>query len=367
MKARTVTSLREFDAIAPLWRDVLDESGDRSPYLSHDWFATCWRGAGPNRRREVTILEDSAGPVALFPLVRWRATRHGVPVRVLSFLDTPDAPLNDFVIARGRDEAIEHFVTALVTRTDWDVLSLARIPAHSATLKALEAAATVLQSRITERETTPYLDVRGRWEDYLAERGPAFETSQERIQARLHDAGHVTVDEYRDLDPDGPVFAELMDLSRHLWKVPTRVAVLTSRGMPRFFRELTPRLAANGWLRVWMLRLDGRPVATEYQLVVGDTVYALRGDGDPTVTDLQPWCALTARIVNACFERRSIRHYHMGHPGMTHKFDWATNLNETVTFEAYAPTRYGRVLHGLEAHLMPLARQLRRRMGREQG
>lgn len=366
MKTRVVTSLREFDALAPLWREVLEERGERSPFVSHDWFATCWRGAGPNRHREVTILEDSAGPVALFPLVRWRATRHGLPVRVLGFLDMPDAPFNEFVVARGLDEAIERFVASLAARGDWDVLSLAKIPAHSAMLKTLEAAAADLSCRTIEHEARPYLAVRGRWHDYLAERGPAFAATQDGIRARLHQTGHVTIDEHRDVDPDGPVFAELMDVSRHLWKEPTRVAVLTSRGMPRFFRELTPRLVANGWLRVWMLRLDGRPVASEYQLAVGDTVYALRGDGDPAAAELQPGRALTERIVRSVFDRGSIRHYHMGHPGMTHKFDWATGVNETVTFEVYAPQRYGRVLHGLEVRLMPLARQLRGRGAREQ-
>jgi CelD/BcsL family acetyltransferase involved in cellulose biosynthesis len=365
VKSRVITSLREFDALAPLWRDMVEESGQRSPFLSHDWFATCWRGAGPNRQREVTILEDSAGPIATFPMVRWRTTRHGVPVRLLGFLDTPDAPFNDVLVVRGVEEALEHFAGALRARRDWDVLTLAKLRADSVTLKAVEAAVGPhMPVRTIEAETLPYLAVRGRFEDYLADRGATFVAEQARLRAQLEAAGRVTIEEHRGLDPDGPLFGELMDLSRHRWKVPKRVAVLTARGMPRFFRDLTQRLVARDWLSVWMLRLDGRLVAAEYDVVAGDSVYAVRSDADESVARLEPWCVLTGAIVRALFERGTVRHYHMGHPGMTHKFDWATAANDTLTLEAYAPTRYGRFLHGLEVHVMPVARRLRRSVRR---
>ena len=39
MRVRLATSLREFDALAPVWRELTRESGQTSPFLSHDWFA----------------------------------------------------------------------------------------------------------------------------------------------------------------------------------------------------------------------------------------------------------------------------------------------------------------------------------------
>ena len=67
MVVRCVTSLREFDALGPAWHAVAQAGGQDSPFLSHDWFACCWRTAGPDRRREVWVLEDAAGP--------WRSCR----------------------------------------------------------------------------------------------------------------------------------------------------------------------------------------------------------------------------------------------------------------------------------------------------
>jgi hypothetical protein len=43
-----VTTLREFDALAPVWREVTLAGKQTSPFLSLDWFACCWRTAGPS-------------------------------------------------------------------------------------------------------------------------------------------------------------------------------------------------------------------------------------------------------------------------------------------------------------------------------
>ena len=49
-------------------------------------------------------------------------------------------------------------------------------------------------------------------------------------------------------------------------------------GMPEFFRGLTARASARGWLRLWLMRLDGRPVASEFQLEADGRVHASQGE-----------------------------------------------------------------------------------------
>ena len=51
---------------------------DHSPLLSHDWFACCWRTAGPERKREAWVFEDDAGP--LLPGAALVGARLGVRV-----------------------------------------------------------------------------------------------------------------------------------------------------------------------------------------------------------------------------------------------------------------------------------------------
>src|SRR5207247_356387 len=86
MKTRRITDRAEFDALAPVWAAVAAESGQTSPFHSHDWFASCWNVATPDRQPEVIVVEDAGGPMGLVPLVRWKGDLHGAPARFVGLL-----------------------------------------------------------------------------------------------------------------------------------------------------------------------------------------------------------------------------------------------------------------------------------------
>ncbi|MGH7278662.1 MAG: GNAT family N-acetyltransferase, partial [Candidatus Rokuibacteriota bacterium] len=226
-----MTSLREFDALAPAWRDVTAASGQTSPFLSHDWFACCWRTAGPNRRREVLVLEDTAGPVAFFPLVYTKTRLHGLHVRSLAFLASPDTPFADFPIAGDVDEAIARLLDALRARRDWDLLRLPKLRAHSPIVKALGSALSgAFPWRNAGRTVSPHIALTGSWDDFLREKSQRFRKTCRNVDNRLQRAGTIAIEEHRDVDPAGRLFAELMEVSRQSWKAPEGVAMTTMQG-----------------------------------------------------------------------------------------------------------------------------------------
>ncbi len=363
MKVRLVTSLREFDALAPIWREVTETGGQTSPFLSHDWFACCWRTAGPKRQREGWIIEDAAGPVGLIPLVRWKSHVRGLPVRMMGFLDSPDTPFTDFPVAGPVDAVIRTFLESLRARRDWDVFTLPKLPVHSSTLKALETSlARQFPWRVARREQSPYLTIQGSWEEFLRSKTQRFRKTCRNIENRLRQGREVVVEEYQQVDPDDPVFAEVLGVSRQSWKAAPALAMATMEGMPRFFRELTRRASEKGWLHLWILRLDGRAVATEYQIGENGRLYALRADFDHAIANLSPGSYLNLRIIRSLFERRGVYEYNMGTGTNPYKLRWATGTHETQTLQVYAPTMYGRLLHAIETRLVPFARQWRARV-----
>lgn len=360
MKIRVVTSTHDFDALAPLWRDIAQERNDASPFSSHDWFACCWRTARPRRAPEVTVIEDGAGPFALFPLVRHRASVRGLPARVLTFLDSPDTAFAEFPVARDLDMAASGFVESLAQRRDWDVLSLPKLPVDSPTVKALTSALEGrLRWRATAGDISPYVALSGTWEQYFRDKTQRFRKTCRNIENRLRRAGRLAVEEHRTADPNDSVFSEFMEVSSRSWKAPRGIAVSTMEGMQQFFRELTPRASVNGWLHLWILRLDGRAIATEYQVAGGGVLHALRADYDSALADLSPGAYLNAAIVRCLFDRHDIREYDMG-PGMNdYKLRWASGTHESVALEIYGRTALGRVLHAVENRLIPIARRWR--------
>ncbi len=355
---RSVTSLREFDALAETWREVTTESNQTSPFLSHDWFACCWRTAGPNRRRELWLLEDVAGPIGLVPVVYSKSRVHGLPVRLIEFLGAPYTPFVDFPIARGADEVIAALLDSLCVRRGWDVFSLPKLRIDSATCKALEAALPgKLLWRVTGKIRSPYIETSSTWEEFLRTKLERLPNPAQPLETRIQDGHRISVEEHREVDPDGPIFSEVMDVSRDGWNVKGGLGIPTMQGIPRFFRELTRRASANGWLHLWILRRDGRAVATQYQIGDHGSVYALRGDFDSSLGTLSPGAYLNFHIAQALFKRRHVREYEIGPCADIYTLRWVSGAHEAVGINIYAPTAYGRLLHGIDGRLVPLARR----------
>ena len=363
LRVHRIESTEAFAALAPLWSEMVGAGGQTSPFLSHDWFACCWHALEPQRRPEVLVIEESGDPIALVPLVRWRHRLRGLPVRRLALFEWPDAPLLDLVTVGEAGRALEALCAHLAARRDWDTLDFAKLPTTSATVKALEE---VLPGRLAWRRKdplfSPYLSIAGPWEAFYRGRTQRFRKTCRSLENRIGRAGAVAVEEHRAVDPDGPIFAEVLDVSRRSWKGPRGLAMATMPGMPQFFRELTLRASANGWLHLWLLRLDGRAVATEYQIGADGRRYALRADFDADLAELSPGACLNIRIVQALFEGGEVHEYAMGPVANDYKLRWATGTHESPTFQVYAPGAYGRLLHALETRLLPLAKRWRGRM-----
>jgi CelD/BcsL family acetyltransferase involved in cellulose biosynthesis len=359
VKLRTVTALRDFDALAPVWEELTRASGQTSPFLSHDWFACCWRSAGPNRRREIWILEDSCGPVAFVPLLRERSRARGLPVRHLHLLGTPDTPFADLPLVGPPDAAIAAILDALHAASDWDVLSFGRLPAGSATMAALETAmAGRFPWRVAGDRLSPSLSVSGSGTDFALGQDPPFAQILLELGLRLEGQGPITVEEHTAVDAAGPIFGDLIDVSLRSSSARQGTAIASLQDTSRFYAELTGRASARGWLHLWLLRLDGRAVASEYQIGNDGSRYALRSEADSDHAESQPAAYLNLEVLRALSEARRPVAYTMladppAHLGRT------PGRHRVVSLDVYAPTRYGRFLHGVETRLVPRARGLR--------
>lgn len=362
MKIRRVTDPAAFEALGSVWAALSGESGQTSPFHSHDWFLRCWRAAAPDHEPETLVVEDAAGPVGLVPLVRWKGDLHGAPTRFLGLLDAPDTPFVDWLSIGPPEPVIETVMKDLARRDDWDVLALSGLPATAATVKALES---WLPGRFRWHQTgalrSPYLVVSGAWEEFWTAKSQRFKKTIRNIANRLTKAGAVTIEEHRDVRPDGPFFAELLDVSRRSWKAPRQVAIATMPRMADFFADLTRVASARGWLRLWILRLDGRAVATEYQLEDSGRVHALRSEFDGSLPEeLSPGTHLNAEIVRALFNRAGVHEYDMGPGENEYKARWSSDAHETVSLRIYRPGTYGAALYALEARAVPALKRLRR-------
>lgn len=346
---RCIDKARDFMALAPIWSRLVSGRGQTSPFLGYDWFWCCWHGVWPQRRPEILVVEEAGTPLAIVPLMHWRAWMRGLPIRYLGFLECPHTPMVDLVIADQHDRVLEALLDHLAGRSDWDIIWLRKLPAASPTVKSLER---LLPGRLPWRRAgywrCPYVAIDGDWDRFYQSLNGHVTASQRLSYEQLQRSGGIKIEEYRAVDLHSSLLQEALSAIGRARPPDHGAAIATMPRAPEFFRELTRRASKNGWLSLWALRLDGRVLALEYQLRANGKVQALWAWGDPDCRGFRPGMALNLAILQALFEGGCVDEYAIGPGVQDDRRLWATTWHETVHLKLYQTSFYARLLHWLE-------------------
>jgi CelD/BcsL family acetyltransferase involved in cellulose biosynthesis len=367
---RVVTDREGFDALREPWNRVAAQSSTRhgGVFGTHEWHdaALLWQPAGAALR--LLCFERDGELAAVLPLVLVSEAVRGYPVRELRFAAVPDTQAADVLVAAdGAASACGAFAASLhAARRDWDVIRLGPLAPDSVTATTLRDAfaargyATALATPTANR----YIELGGSFEAWLAARSRRVKKALNLAANRLNKAGMLSIAHLApgDGSPDDAMrmLAQAMAISGASWKRDTGNA-LDQAGPRAFIERLTAHAHARGWLSLWLLELDGRPVAVEYQLVAMGNVYSLRSDFDASFEHLSPGSHLNRVLLERLFGSAGGRYY-MGPGENAYKARWGDTSEPVQWLAVYGRTARGRVLAAWERWLAPAARSLRARL-----
>ena len=304
MKLEWYADAQGFDALRPHWNAVLQSSATNTLFLTWEWQQAWWDNFGTGRDLWLAAARDEGGQVlAILPMfsqetcldpdlplpginienplavsngscpaaapserggrrVRqptgrstWQRTVHlGGGSEVSDYLDVI-AP------AALHHQAWAMLFDSIAEREGWRFLDLRNLPSSSPSLGAVTELAqargwTVQQG---EEDVCPVLELPGTWDEYLGTR--LDKKQRHELRRKMRRAEQETrVDWYwagnENLEEALDVFMQL-----HKASASAKEAFMDQR-MERFFRTAARAAAEQGWLRLSVLRFDGRPVAS---------------------------------------------------------------------------------------------------------
>lgn len=242
VRAETFASLRsDWAALAERTENL---------FATPDWSELWWEHRGGDGELLLHSLRGADGALrAVLPLYLWR---RGPRVARLLGHDAGDQ-LGPVALPRDRAAAAAALREALVR---------ARCDAFVGEQTAAgEGWAALLGGSVLAREGSPVLDLAGLdWDGYLAARSKNFRDQvrgRERKLARRYELDFRLCDDPARLEDD---LTTLFRLHRARW----RGAATTFARNERFHRAFAARALERGWLRLWLLELDGVAAAAWY-------------------------------------------------------------------------------------------------------
>lgn len=360
-----VSTREEFASLREDWNALAAASAASSVFLTHEWFDAAWQWKGRDCGLHTLIARRAGRLVGVFPLVLAKQRSRAGTRRTLEFLTVPDTQLCDLIIAPGEQETlVEAFAAVLADmQAHWDVLDLAYLPQPSVAAAGLASAfrRRAHPLRIGPGGSNPYVDLQGSWEAYYGTRSRSLKKASNLAANRLKKAGTVRIARHEPSAMDaaglGGLMNTLVNISARSWKRTTGNS-LDNAGPQAFIRRLTELAAARGWLTVWTLELDGRPLAMEYQLVFEGNVHALRSDFDEATGEISPGSHLNRHLLEIMFDGRLTR-YHMGPGESAYKLRWTEAAAPLERMTVYSRSARGRFAAFVDLRILPLLRALR--------
>jgi CelD/BcsL family acetyltransferase involved in cellulose biosynthesis len=285
-----------FDSLRADWAALVPASVTPFPFQSVEWAEAWWGVFGAGNELMLLGVRDERGSlIGVAPLMGTAAPLG----RTIQFIGGTE--ITDYldVIAAERD--VRRVWSAVIgylleQRGLWDALDFHCLPQWSpsqATLADLLADALPVQSG--REEVCPILHIPGSFEGYVRAL-PKKERHEIRRKARNFERDAPSA-RLRILTERHEAMAALPDFFRlHRLSAPDKERFLTP-DVERFFTAITATAAEAGWLRLFMLDLDGTPAAAMYTFVADGRMLIYNSGFDPTYAQVSVGMVLTAMVI----------------------------------------------------------------------
>ena len=260
------------------WEDILNLSPEPLPFLHPLWQRVWLEEFQEGRELLLLAIREGERLIGVAPLLQDNG-RLGL-VGHYSICD-----YMDFVVTPGLDK--EFFVTLLDSfrHRDWQELDLRGLRESSPTLSAVPALAQGLGFQVSRdlEAVSPRVELPPTWSDYLASLPGKERHELRRKLRRLFQQGDVELRVLTSPQETGPgvdQFLRFMTESRH-----DKAQFMTAK-MEQFFHHVVADLSEAGLVRLYMLELDGRAVASVLCFDLGGRLYMYNSGYDPTYSHL---------------------------------------------------------------------------------
>ena len=272
------------------WEELAERS--QNIFATPQWASIWWRHLGFGRPMIATAARRRDGSLACVLPLYVASTRPGRILRFIGHgLGDQLGPVCD---PRDRAAAARALRRALGDASPaWDLFVGDELPADA----GWEA---LIGGAVLRRESSPVLRLDGRtWDEYLASQSRNFREQvrrRERRLAREHDLRYRLTEDPAALEDD---LATLFRLHRARWGEEGSEAF--GGRLDAFHREFAACALERGWLRLWTMEVDGRPVAAWYGFRFAGAELYYQAGRDPAWDRYSTGFVLLAHTIREAF------------------------------------------------------------------
>lgn len=303
------------------WEFLARDTG-AAPFLWPTWFRLWWDAFGSGHPHVIVARRDDR-LVGALP-VRSRAG-------VWATMSNTHSP---FFAEVAEDDEVATLLWSEAMRRSVRRLSAQGLREPAARRFEDGARASGRRAWVRHLHAEPDLDLAGTtWDDYTASRSANLRKQLRRAHRRIEDSGRVSFELHRGTDVLDHL-DEAFRIEASGWKGASGTAMASQPHTERFYRELAAWGAAEDWLRLGMLRLDGVGISFELLAAHRSTWYGVKVGFDEAHAAASPGSLVLEAVLRAAIDHGVARYDFAGEANSEIE-RWATGSSEVRRMEAF--------------------------------
>jgi CelD/BcsL family acetyltransferase involved in cellulose biosynthesis len=356
IKVEECGSPSAFMALEQEW-NTLVEARDAGPFNRHEWIRVWIDNFAPGARLLVLTARNHAGRlVAALPLLAEMGLIGGLPARQLVAAANTHSCRFD-MIAEDPRAAGRAFLAYLLGKPGWELLRICDVPEEGDAWQIYRAATELgLPVGAWESQRSPYLSFPSSHGELLADKSPMFRANLRRRRRQLERLGTLSVERVTDSSKLIERLEEGFALEQSGWKGEAGTAIAQDRRTRAFYTALAFGAARHGYLSLFFLRLDGKPIAFHYGLAYRGIYYVPKLAYDESLKGCSPGLVLVEEAIKDGIAR-GLRGYDFLGAEAEWKTKWSSRVLPSHWLFIFRDTGVGRALRKVKFDWIPAARR----------
>ncbi len=311
--------LKSLEELAPYAEDW-DRLSDGVPFRCWTWLSNWWRCYGltndPRHKSQLAVLAVFDEANTLIGVAPWYCDYSIAHGRVLRMLGSGEV-CSDYLSLlchRGMEDTVacavaDFLLQAPVHKTggylQWDLISLAGVDFEDQAIKQLTDCLAGRGCTVHRQSKANCwrLDLPATWEEYLNTLSRSYRRQIRRLEHDYFESGRAVLRVIERLDDLPRAMDLLVDMHQRRRSSLGEPGCFASERFTAFFHGALPQLMKQGQLQFYLLELDGRPVAAEYDLTGGGALYGYQAGVEPETLEFQPGKLLNLAIIRRAIEQ----------------------------------------------------------------
>jgi CelD/BcsL family acetyltransferase involved in cellulose biosynthesis len=337
-----INTEKRFEGIRGEWTELLTHSSANCIFLTWEWLHTWWKHLAGGSKLHILAIRSGADLIAIAPLASSSTKLVRLThIRALEFLGTGSVGSDylDIIARREKeDEALEVLADYLLREKF--VLDLKQLVKHGSL--ALQLAARLQEQRWNRSEICtnicPFIDLAGHtWESFQAALGPKHRYNFHRRLKNLHREFDARFECIVSEDQRSAALGALVALHNKRMQGRGGSDGLHTSQLVGFHEELTRLALSRGWLRLFVLTLNGESAAALYGFIYGKKFYFYQSGFDPRYSPYSVGLVTMGLAIEAAIEDGA-EEFDLLHGDEKYKSLWAKTQRDLVRLELSPPT-----------------------------